>query len=206
MVTAGTTVAHGSFTEHVRTDWGREDIDARKMRLAQAIWEEGFPGGARYLNLLFFRSYPLDFWNPRVARHKKVYKSDVPAIVSAAEFKSEDLEILADDTEIVCAADVVMPCTHENFLAAWRLLHESHNQHLVFLSDSEEFVPPQYWRDIWLCTAELGTFIVDRCVAKILDALPADARMLWTGGFFDDADICCSVLEREGVQFSRKSP
>ena len=103
------TVRRGSVVERVWSNLGCGDIDARKKRLAQAVWEECFSGGGFYLNILFFRSYRLAFRNPRVARHKKVYKNDVPTVVSAAEYRTDDAEIFADDAEIVCAADVVMP-------------------------------------------------------------------------------------------------
>ena len=200
------TVRRGSFVERVWSNLSCGDIDARKKQLAQAVWEDNFSGGGFYLNILFFRSYRLAFWNPRVARHKKVYEDDVPAVVSAAEFRSEDAEIFADDAEIVCAADVAMSCTHERFLAVWRLLHESRNIHLATVNRSKDFIPLKCWKDIYLRTRELDTCIVDRAVAEIFDTLPADAQILWTGGFFDDADICCSVFARDGGADSAESP
>ena len=206
MTITKTTVRRGSFVERVWSNLSCGDIDLRKKQPAQAVWEECFSGGCFYLNILFFRSYRLAFWNPRVARHKKVYQNDVPAVVSAAEFRSEDAEIFADDTEIVCAADVAMPCTHERFLAAWRLLHESRNLHLATVNRSKDFIPLKYWKGIFLCTRELDTCIVDRAVAEIFDALPTDVQILWTGGFFDDADICCSVFARDGGPDSAESP
>lgn len=187
-------VDHDAFRECVWASRGWEDIDARKRQLAKTVWEDQFDSGGLFLNILFFKQYFSGFCAPRIARCKKVYKADIPAIISGATLKSGELEIASDDEEIVFAVNVASPCTLENFLDAAALLHESHNRHLVTVCESKEFIPTQYWQDIYAATGEMEYFIDDRDVKKILAALPDDARMLWTGGFFDDADICCSVI------------
>ncbi|MBP5531407.1 MAG: hypothetical protein J6Y54_05200 [Lentisphaeria bacterium] len=103
---------------------------------------------------------------------------------------------MTTDADIVFAVNAVSPCTLENFLAAGALLHESHNRHLVTVSGTADFIPTRYWQAIYVATGEMGNFIDDCSAEKILAALPDDARMLWTGGFFDDADICVSLLAR----------
>ncbi len=187
-------VAHGAFRECTWSSRGGEDIDARKRRLAQTVWEEQFRDRGLFLNILFFRRYLSGFCVPRIARYKKVYKADIPAVVGGAELRSCEAEIASDDADIVFAVDTASPCTLENFLAAAALLHESYNRHLVTVCGTSDFIPTRHWKDIYAATGEMENFIDDRSVEKIFAALPDDARMLWTGGFFDDADICFSVI------------
>jgi len=189
-------VDHGAFRERTWANRGWEDIDARKRMLAQAVWEEMFSDSGLFLNILFFKQYFSGFCAPCIARYKKVYKADIPAVIGGAELRSGEVEIASDDAESVFAVNAVSPCTLENFLAAAALLHESHNRHLVTVCGTADFIPTRHWQGIYAATGEMGNFIDDRSVEKILPALPGDARMLWTGGFFDDADVCCSVIEK----------
>lgn len=189
-------IDHGAFREYIWSNRSGEDIDARKRMLAQAVWEEMFSDGGLFLNILFFKRYFTGFCAPRIARYKKVYKADIPAVVGGAELRSGEAEIASNDAEIVFAADAVSPCTLENFLAAVALLHESRNRQLATVCGTADLIPARHWQKIYDANGEMGNFIDDRSVEKILPALTSDARMLWTGGFFDDADICCSVIEK----------
>ena len=189
-------IAREAFLELIWSNRGWEDIDARKRMLAQAVWEEMFSDGGLFLNILFFRQYLSGFCAPRIARYKKVYKADIPAVVGGAELRSGEVEIASNHAEIVFAVNAASPCTLENFLAAAALLHESRNRQLVTVCGTADFIPTRHWQGIYAATGKMGNFIDDRSVEKILPALPGDARMLWTGGFFDDADICCSVIEK----------
>ena len=51
--------------------------------------------------------------------------------------------------------------------------------------------------ELYDCTRNLEYFIDDCKILRILKNIPDDAQMLWTGGFFDDADICYSIIVRE---------
>ena len=177
-----------------RASRGWEDIDARKRQLAKTVWEYQFDSDGLFLNILFFKQYFSGFCAPRIARYKKVYKADIPAIIIDAPLKSGELEIASDDEEIVFAVNVASPCTLEKFLAAAALLHENHNRHLVTVCGTADLIPTRHWAGIYAATGEMGNFINDRSVEKILAGLPDNARILWTGGFFDDADICYSVI------------
>lgn len=189
-------IDHGLFSEYVWSNRSFSDAAERKKLLAQAIWNDcGFADGF-YLNILFFREYFSGFCNRRLARYKKVYRGDVPNVISEAEFKSEELEIPVDDSGIVYAANVISPCTCQNFQLAYMLLHESYNRHLVTVSRSNDFIPTRWWQKIFANTAKIGYCLDDHGIAEILNALPSDSQMLWTGGFFDDADICCSIITR----------
>ena len=189
-------IDHGAFRECTWSNRSWEDIDARKKQLAQAVWEETFSDGGLFLNILFFMQYFSGSCAPRIARYKKVYKTDIPAVVGGAELRSGEVEIASNDAEIVFAVNVASPCTLDNFLAAAALLHESRNRHLVTVCGTAELIPTRYWQGIYAAAGEMENFINDRGVEKILAALPDDARMLWTGGFFDDADVCCSVIAK----------
>ena len=189
-------IDHGAFRECTWSNRSWEDIDARKKQLAQAVWEETFSDGGLFLNILFFMQYFSGSCAPRIARYKKVYKTDITAVVGGAELRSGEVEIASNDAEIVFAVNVASPCTLDNFLAAAALLHESRNRHLVTVCGTAELIPTRYWQGIYAAAGEMGNFINDRGVEKILAALPDDARMLWTGGFFDDADVCCSVIAK----------
>lgn len=189
-------VDHGAFRECIWSNRSGEDLDARKRRLAQTVWEEQFRDSGLFLGILYFHRYLPGFCAPRLARYKKVYKADIPTVVGGAERRSEEVEIASNDADIVFAVNAVSPCTLENFLAAAALLHESRNRQLVTVCGTADFIPTRHWHGIYAATGEMGNFIDDRSVEKILPALPGDARMLWTGGFFDDADVCCSVIEK----------
>ena len=191
-------VDHGAFRERTWANRGWEDIDARKRMLAQTVWEEQFRDSGLFLGILYFHRYLPGFCAPRLARYKKVYKADIPAVVGGAGRRSGEVEIASSDAEIVFAVNVVSPCTFEKFLAAAALLHESRNRHLVSVGKSSEFIPERCWGNIYADTGAIGCCLDDRCVADILDVLPDGAHMLWTGGFFDDADICVSLLARAG--------
>lgn len=189
-------IGHGRFSEHVWSNRSFSDAAERKKLLAQTVWNDcGFADGF-YLNILFFREYFSGFCNLRLARYKKVYRGDVPSVISEAELKSEEQEIPTDDSEIVYAANVISPCTCQNFQLAYMLLHESYNRHLATVSRSNIFIPEQSWHGIFVNTAKIGYCLDDHSVVEILSTLPADSQMLWTGGFFDDADICCSIIAR----------
>ena len=196
MVITKNNVAHETFRESIWANRGWEDIDSRKTQLAQSVWEEQFRDRVCFLNILFFQRYFPRFCNSRLARYKKVYKADIPEVISSALLKSGEMEIQSDDAEIVYAVDVVSPCSLKNFLDSCALLHKSNNLHLVTVSGKQNHILPQYWDDIYAATREIGPCINDRSIVKILAALPDDVRMLWTGGFFDDADICLSVITK----------
>lgn len=192
-------IEHGAFRECIWSNIGFDDVAERKKLLCRAVWEDcGFANRGLYLNILFFLQYFSGFCTPRLARYKKVYKADIPAVVGGAELRSGEVEIASNDAEIVFAVNVVSPCTFEKFLAAAALLHESRNRHLVSVGNSSEFIPERCWGNIYADTGAIGCCLDDRCVADILDVLPDGAHMLWTGGFFDDADICVSLLARAG--------
>ena len=189
-------IDHSRFSEYVWSNRSFSDVEERKKLLARAIWDDRGCVAGFYLNILFFKEYFSGCSNRRLAHYKKVYRGDLPSLISGAEFKSEELEISTDDSEIVFAADVVSRCTYENFQSAYLLLHESCNRHLVTVSRTNGFIPDRLWQGIFAHTAEIGYCLKDHSVEEILSVLPADAQMLWTGGFFDDADICCSVIAR----------
>lgn len=189
-------IDHGRFSEYVWSNRSFSDVEERKKLLARAVWDDCGFGNGFYLNILFFMKYFPGCCNRRLAHYKKVYRGDVPSLISGAEFKSGELEISAGDLEIVYAADVVLRCTCRNLLSAYLLLHESRNRHLVTVCRTNGFIPGALWQRIFANTAEIGYCLNDPSVAEILSALPADAQMLWTGGFFDDVDICCSIITR----------
>ena len=187
-------IDHSRFSEYVWSNRSFSDVEERKKLLARAVWDDCGFGDGFYLNILFFMEYFPGCCNRRLAHYKKVYRGDVPSLISGAEFKSEELEISTDDSEIIFAADVVSRCTCENFQSAYLLLHESFNRHLVTVSRTDAFISGASWQGIFAHTADIGYCLNDHSVAEILSALPADSQMLWTGGFFDDADICCSII------------
>lgn len=183
------------YTELTWDVAGFDNLKNRKSILASSIWGEFVKDKYLYIKILYFKSYDFAYCSKRVARYKKVLKSDtVPSVIKNALKRSEEISLISTTEYDIYAIETIDNATENAFIDACSLLHDSHNRCLIILGNTEEFTAKEKWARIYDNLSKNSPYLPEPILQDLLANLETSDALVRTHGFFDDPEIGFSVL------------
>ncbi len=196
-----------SYTELNWNTTGFEDIRNKKTMLCQMIWGEFVESKYSYIKTLFFKRYSFSYCTRHIASYKRILKSDVlPLVIKNASKISEEVNIVSTSDCVVYAIETIAPATESYFEEACSILHDTKNECLVILGNTEEFIPYEYWLSIYNNVSNNMQYVPDFILKNLLSYLNQTDALVCTYGFFDDREAGFSIYQRYNPQGHAGNP
>ena len=119
---------------------------------------------------------------------------------------SEEVNIVSTSDCVVYAIETIAPATESYFEEACSILHDTKNECLVILGNTEEFIPYEYWLSIYNNVSNNMQYVPDFILKKLLSYLNQTDALVCTYGFFDDREAGFSIYQRYNPQGHAGNP